>query len=59
MGLCLRILPPGASFEFLIEADKLEKVKRVIDHNGGQVIGESRVGDDVQLRVSKHQVPES
>ena len=43
----------------MIEADKLDRVRRVIAHNGGQVIGESRVGEDVQLRVSKHKVPES
>jgi hypothetical protein len=43
----------------MIEADKLDKIRRVIAHNGGEVIGESRVGEDVRLRVSKHQVPES
>ncbi len=43
----------------MIEADKLDKIRRVIEHNGGEVIGESRVGEDVRLRVSKQQVPES
>ena len=43
----------------MIEADKLDRVRRVIAHNGGEVIGESRVGEDVRLRVSKHKVPES
>jgi hypothetical protein len=43
----------------MIEADKLDKIKRVIAHNGGEVIGESRVGEDVHLRVSKQRVPES
>jgi hypothetical protein len=42
----------------MIEADKLDKIRRVIGHNGGKVIGESRVGGDVRLRVSKHQVLE-
>jgi hypothetical protein len=43
----------------MIEEDKLDKVRRVITHNGGEVTRESRVGEDVQLRVSKHKVPES
>jgi len=52
-------LPPGEPFEFIIEEDKLDKVRRVIAHNRGEIIGETRVGKDVQLRVSKHKVPES
>jgi hypothetical protein len=43
----------------MIEADKLDKIRRVIAHNGGEVIEESRVGEDVRLRVSKCRVPES
>jgi len=53
VGLCLRILPPGEAFEFIIEADKLDKVKRVIAHNGGQVLWENRVGEEVRVRVTK------
>lgn len=49
----------GESFEFMIEADKLDKVKRVIAHNGGEVVGESRVGEDIRLRVSKCEGPGS
>jgi hypothetical protein len=52
-------LPQGKSFEFIIEADKLDKIRRVIAHNGGEVIGETKVGEDVQLRVSKRDAPES
>jgi hypothetical protein len=59
VGLCLRILPPGESFEFMIEADKLDNIRRVIAHNGGEVIAEIRTGEDVRLRVCRHQVPES
>jgi len=46
-------LPPGEAFEFIIEADKLDKVKRVIAHNGGQVLWENRVGEEVRVRVTK------
>jgi hypothetical protein len=53
------MLPPGESFEFMIDADKLDKVRRVIAHNGGEVTGESRVGKDVRLRVSKQEGLES
>jgi hypothetical protein len=52
-------LPPGEAFELIIEADKLDKIRRVIGHNGGEVIEERRVGEDVRLRVSKHHVPAS
>jgi selenophosphate synthetase-related protein len=45
-------LPPGESFEIIVEDDKLEKIKRVIAHNGGEVVGQSRVGEDMRLRVS-------
>lgn len=53
------MLPQGESFEFMIESDKLEKIRRVIAHNGGEVIGEIRVGEDVRLQVSKQRMPES
>ena len=43
----------------MIEAEKLDKIRRVIAHNGGEVTVESRLGDDVRLRVIKHSVPES
>jgi len=33
--------------------NKLDKVRRVIAHNDGEVVGESRVGEDVQVRVRK------
>jgi len=46
-------LPQGEAFEFIIEVDKIEKVKRVIAHNDGEVVGENRVGEDVHVRVSK------
>jgi hypothetical protein len=43
----------------MIEADKLDKIRRVIAHNGGEVLEESRAGEDVRLRVRKHRVMES
>jgi hypothetical protein len=44
VGPCLRIFSPGEAFEFMIDADKLDKIRRVIAHNGGEVNEESRVG---------------
>ena len=53
IGLCLRILPPGESFEFIVERDKIEKVKNVISHNNGEVIFEEVDEDDVRMKVEK------
>jgi len=53
VGLCLRILPNGKSFQFILEKDKLDKIKRVVAHNNGDVISEKFVGSDVILRVRK------
>ena len=51
VGLCLRILPPGESFEFILERDKLEKIKKIVARNGGEVVTETAMENDVQLRV--------
>ena len=53
VGLCLRILPPGETFEFILEKDKLDKIKKVIAHNGGKVVLKTPVDSDVRLRVEK------
>jgi len=48
------VLPPNKTFEFIIEGEKLEKVKKVISHNDGEVISESPVDhDDVRVRIRK------
>jgi len=46
-------LPSGGSFEFILEREKLEKISRVINHNGGKIISRKLINDDVQLRVGK------
>lgn len=33
--------------------NKLDKVRRVIAHNDGEIVGENLVGEDVQVRVRK------
>ena len=53
VGLCLRNLPIDESFEFILEKDKLEKIKKVVNHNGGEVIQEIPMGEDVRLKVRK------
>ena len=53
VGLCLRILPPGESFEFILERDKLENIRKVISHNQGEVLSETFVENDVRMRVKK------
>ena len=53
VGLCLRILPPGESFEFILERDKLEKIKKIVARNGGEAVTETAMENDVQLSVMK------
>ena len=59
VGLCLRIIPTGESFEFILEKDKLEKIRQVITHNGGEIISENFLDEDVSLRVQKIQQDDS
>jgi len=46
-------LPPGEIFEFILEGDKLEKIKRVIAHNSGEVVEEKPMDGDFRLKVRK------
>ena len=52
------MLPPGRDFEFILEADKRDRIRRVISHNGGEVLDEIPVGDDLRMRVRKALRPE-
>jgi hypothetical protein len=47
------MLTAGRDFEFIVEKDKVDKVKRVIAHNDGEVIGEAPVQGDVRIKVRK------
>ena len=53
VGLCLRILPPGKSFSFIIEKEKVERIKQVIDHHQGQINSEKIFGNDIKIDVQK------
>jgi hypothetical protein len=46
-------LPPGKSFSFILERDKYEKIKLVINHNGGVIVSEYDMDNDIQLKVEK------
>jgi hypothetical protein len=47
-------LPPDKSFEFIIEKEKLEKIRRVVFHNKGEVLSETVVdNDDVRIKIRK------
>lgn len=46
-------MPPGKEFEFIVEKDKVDKVKRVIAHNDGEVIAERADQEDVRMRVRR------
>ncbi|MFZ0449601.1 MAG: hypothetical protein WAL98_10205 [Desulfatiglandaceae bacterium] len=46
-------MPPGETFEFIIEADKLEKIKKVVAHNHGEVLEETQMDGDARLRIRK------
>ena len=53
VGLCLRIIPRGQHIEFIIEADKLEKIKKVINHNSGRIVDLQNLFNAVKLKVEK------
>jgi len=46
-------LPPGESFEFILEKEKLHKIRKVIFHNHGEVVSEIFLENDVRMRVKK------
>jgi len=52
------MLPVGGEFEFIVEKDKVEKIKRVIAHNDGVVVEETPVGEDMRFKVRKLQPAE-
>ena len=37
----------------MLEKDKLERIRRVVSHNGGEILSENFMDDDVLLRVKK------
>jgi hypothetical protein len=51
-------LASGESFEFIVEKDKLEKIRKVIAHNNGEVLSEVASGDDIVIKVRKMNLPE-
>lgn len=53
VGLCLRILPPGKSFEFILEKEKCNNIKKIIERNGGEILSESELENGIQLKVLK------
>ncbi|MFO7987719.1 MAG: hypothetical protein R6U38_17795 [Desulfatiglandaceae bacterium] len=46
-------MPPGHTFEFIVEKEKLENIRKVVSHNQGKVISEAFKNDDIQLKVEK------
>ena len=57
VGLCLRILPPGGSFEFVLEREKYSNIKKIIDRNGGTILSESNMENGIQIKVLKVSKP--
>jgi len=53
VGLCLRILPPGEYIEFIIEKEKLEKIRKVVKHNEGRIVARQDMSGAVMLKVEK------
>jgi hypothetical protein len=47
------MLPAGKDFEFIVEKDKVEKIKRVIAHNDGTVVEETPFEEDVRFKIRK------
>lgn len=46
-------MPLGEEFEFILEKDKLEKVRKVVAHSGGEVLSQVSEGDAVRVKVRK------
>jgi hypothetical protein len=46
-------LPPGERFEFVIENDKLENIRKVIANNYGRVLEETHLENEVKMKVEK------
>jgi hypothetical protein len=46
-------LPTGESFKFILEKEKLLKIRKVIAHNNGEVLSEEALGNDIVIRVRK------
>jgi len=47
-------LPPDKSFEFIIEKEKRDKIRRVVFHNDGEVLSETVVdNDDLRIKIRK------
>ncbi len=46
-------MPPGASFEFIVEKEKLSKIRKVVEHNEGRILKEDLKGNDATLQVQK------
>ncbi|MBW2082240.1 MAG: hypothetical protein JRI39_03915 [Deltaproteobacteria bacterium] len=46
-------MPRGEDIEFIIETEKLEKIKKVVKHNDGKIVGHENLPGAVKLRVRK------
>ncbi len=46
-------MPPGESFEFIVEREKLENIRKVVSCNQGKVLSETFVENDVRIKVRK------
>ncbi|MFO8089530.1 MAG: hypothetical protein R6U13_06815 [Desulfatiglandaceae bacterium] len=43
----------GQSYTFLVELDKMKGIHKVVFHNDGEILEETRVGDDMRVSVRK------
>lgn len=46
-------MPPGDTFEFIVEKEKLANIRKVVSHNQGQVISQNTMNNDIRLTVEK------
>lgn len=51
------MLPRGRAFEFILEREKYNNIKKIVDRNGGRILSESNMGDGIQLKVLKESEP--
>jgi len=49
------LLPPGKSLKFVVEREKMDKLRKVISHNDGEIVAEALIDNGVRFEVRRTQ----
>lgn len=52
------MLPPGKSFEFILEREKFNNICKIISRNGGEIITETDIEGGIKIKVMKAAEPD-